>query len=140
MRWRAGRITRSSTSVSFRRVRGCRLPQIAETEMPVHGLAMTVWRAIPCLNISLAAVKTSSATEIDRFPTASIVEIEGKNGVFVPSGSSGRTFAFHPVNLGREAGERQVVLAGLTQGDTVVAAGAFVLKSELILQNETEED
>jgi multidrug efflux pump subunit AcrA (membrane-fusion protein) len=73
-------------------------------------------------------------------PSAAVVEIEGRKGVFVPSGDDGRTFTFHPVKTGREAEGRQVVLSGLEPGQTVVTRGAFTLKSELILQNETEED
>ena len=41
-----------------------------------------------------------------------------------------------PVKLGREALGRQVVAQGLKPGDRVVVAGAFLIKSELILQNE----
>ena len=52
----------------------------------------------------------------------------------------GHSYTFHPVKLGREAGDRQVVVSGLEQGEPVVSTGAFFLKSELILQNETEED
>ena len=52
----------------------------------------------------------------------------------------GHAYTFLAVKLGREAGNRQVVLSGLEQGTPVVATGAFFLKSELILQNETEED
>ena len=73
-------------------------------------------------------------------PTASIVEIEGQKVVFLPSGKDERTFTVRPVKLGREVGDRQTILAGLTSGEMVVSSGAFFLKSELILQNETEED
>jgi RND family efflux transporter MFP subunit len=73
-------------------------------------------------------------------PAGAVVEIDGRTGVFVPSGGDGRTFAFRPVKLGREAEGRQVVTAGLEPGQQVVTEGAFTLKSELILQNETGED
>jgi membrane fusion protein, heavy metal efflux system len=73
-------------------------------------------------------------------PTAAIVEIEGRKGVFVPTGKDGRSFVFHPIKLGRESGERTVVRSGISQGEAVVSHGAFFLKSELILRNQTEED
>ena len=73
-------------------------------------------------------------------PTAAVVEIEGQKVVFVPAGKDERTFTVRPVKLGREAGDRLVILAGLARGRPVVSSGAFFLKSELILQNETEED
>ena len=80
--------------------------------------------------------KTTSLT----VPTAAVVDIEGKQGVFVPSGDDGRTFTFHPVKIGRDSDGRRVVQSGLDAGQQVVTQGAFTLKSELILQNQTEED
>jgi RND family efflux transporter MFP subunit len=73
-------------------------------------------------------------------PASAVIEIEGKPAVFVPDAKDAHTFHFHPVVLGREAGDRRVVLSGLSAGDVVVSKGAFILKSELILQSETEEE
>ena len=73
-------------------------------------------------------------------PGSAVVEVAGRTGVFVPEGSDGRTFNLRPIEVGREAQGRRVVLAGLVEGTPVVSAGAFLLKSELILQAETEED
>jgi multidrug efflux pump subunit AcrA (membrane-fusion protein) len=69
-----------------------------------------------------------------------VVEIEGVKGVFVPDPKDPHTFAFRAVTTGRAAGDRLVVASGLRAGDEVVVKGAFELKSELILQNETEEE
>ena len=79
-------------------------------------------------------------------PHAGVVEIEGKTGVFVPAKSDGaaadgqHTFTFLPIETGRDAGDRVVVKSGLKDGDVVVASGAYQLKSELILQNQTDEE
>jgi membrane fusion protein, heavy metal efflux system len=73
-------------------------------------------------------------------PGSAVVEIDGKTGVFVPEGDDGHNFAFKPVKLGRESGDRRVVASGISPGTAVVSEGAFTLKSELILQNETEEE
>ena len=51
-----------------------------------------------------------------------------------------RAFTFLPIEIGRDAGDRVVVKSGLKEGDVVVAGGAYQLKSELILQNQTEEE
>ena len=51
-----------------------------------------------------------------------------------------RAFTFLPIETGRDAGDRVVVKSGLKEGDVVVASGAYLLKSELILQNQTEEE
>jgi membrane fusion protein, heavy metal efflux system len=72
-------------------------------------------------------------------PAAALVEFDGRPAVFVP-GRDGRTFTLKPVETGREVADRQVITAGLKPGDQVVTTGAFVLKSELILQNTPEED
>jgi RND family efflux transporter MFP subunit len=73
-------------------------------------------------------------------PSSAVVEIEGQKGVFVPGGTDGRTFTFKPVKIGRESGDRLVVSSGLDAGDAVVSKGAFLLKSELVLQSQTEEE
>jgi RND family efflux transporter MFP subunit len=79
-------------------------------------------------------------------PRSGVVEIEGKSGVFVPqkpnaSGAADHhAFTFQPIVMGRETGDRVVVVSGLKEGDVVVASGAYLLKSELILQNQTEGD
>jgi multidrug efflux pump subunit AcrA (membrane-fusion protein) len=72
-------------------------------------------------------------------PSGAVVEIEGKAGVFRPE-KSDRTYTFVPIAAGRESDGRRVVESGLKAGDPVVVAGAFTLKSELVLQNETEEE
>lgn len=72
-------------------------------------------------------------------PSAAVVEVDGKPGVFVPGVGEG-TFRFRAVTPGREIEGRRAIAAGLKPGDRVVAAGAFDLKSELILQSTPEED
>jgi RND family efflux transporter MFP subunit len=76
-------------------------------------------------------------------PASAVVEIDGTKYVFAPDGKGldNRTFySRRPVEIGRQAGDRIVVKSGLKRGDLVVSAGAFILKSELILQNQPEED
>lgn len=73
-------------------------------------------------------------------PEAAVVEVEGRPAVFLPTGPDDLTFALRPVKLGRQAGGRQVVTAGLAPDDRVVSAGAFLLKSELAFLNEGDED
>ena len=51
-----------------------------------------------------------------------------------------REFAFRPIQVGREVGDRVTVKEGLKEGEPFVASGAYQLKSELILQNEPEEE
>jgi multidrug efflux pump subunit AcrA (membrane-fusion protein) len=86
------------------------------------------------------ALDTSVAGKSLTVPAAAVVEIEGRSGVFTPDPKEPRTFHFRPVKIGREAGDRRVVASGLSEGDAVVSKGAFDLKSELILQNEEDEE
>jgi multidrug efflux pump subunit AcrA (membrane-fusion protein) len=79
-------------------------------------------------------------------PHSAVVEIEGQSGVFIPSPAGEKSsadhqeFAFRPIKKGREVGDRVIVQEGLKEGEHVVATGAYQLKSELILQNEPEEE
>jgi len=85
----------------------------------------------------------SSATErVLTVPAAAVVEIESERFVFTPArkGIDEQTFTLRPVETGRAAGDRIVIKAGLKESDTVVSAGAFLLKSELILQNQVDEE
>ena len=108
------------------------VPLLAETPNPDDLLKVGMF-----IRIVLDGANTERAVTV---PTAAVVEIEGRKVVFVPSGKDERTFTVRPVKLGREVGDRQAILAGLANGETVVSSGAFFLKSELILQNEPEED
>ncbi|SIO29573.1 membrane fusion protein, cobalt-zinc-cadmium efflux system [Singulisphaera sp. GP187] len=108
------------------------VPLLAETDNPDGLLKLEMFTRI--------VLDTPITQDVLTVSTAAIVEIEGQEGVFVPAGRDGRTFTFQPVKLGREADQRRVVLAGLTKGQAVVSAGAYLLKSELILQNESGED
>ena len=73
-------------------------------------------------------------------PESAIVEVEGRPAVFLPTGPDDLAFTLRPVKLGRQAGGRQVVTAGLAPDDRVVSAGAFLLKSELTFLNEGDEE
>jgi multidrug efflux pump subunit AcrA (membrane-fusion protein) len=110
------------------------VPILAETANPDDMLKLGMF-----VRIVLASVRTE---EVLTVPTGAVMEIENQKGVFLPAGEEkdGHTYRFRTVELGREAGSRQVIKSGLTRGEVVVSKGAFFLKSELILQNETEED
>jgi len=75
-------------------------------------------------------------------PAGSVVWVEGRPGVFRPEGSDPEhpAYVLRPVEIGRQVDGRTVVKSGLKEGDEVVVAGAFVLKSELILQNSPDDD
>jgi multidrug efflux pump subunit AcrA (membrane-fusion protein) len=79
------------------------------------------------------------ATKAMTVPEAAVVSIDGRTGVFRPH-PDGRTFGFHPVTVGMASQGRQVIKEGLAPGDRVVGTGVFMLKSELVLQNEPEEE
>ena len=85
----------------------------------------------------------SSATErVLTVPTAAVVEIEGQNYVFTPAKNARdeHTFSPRPVEVGPKTSDHVVIKAGLSEGDEIVSSGTFMLKSELILQNQTDEE
>ena len=79
-------------------------------------------------------------------PTSAVIDIEGKTAVFIPSPASAattaerRAFTLRPVEIGREVGDRVVVKTGIKESESIVASGAYLLKSELLLQSQAEED
>ncbi|GAC1468443.1 MAG: hypothetical protein NVSMB9_11140 [Isosphaeraceae bacterium] len=108
------------------------VPMLAETDNPDGLLKIGMFVRI--------VLDTTTEDRVLTVPSSALVEIEGKAGVFVPEGKDGRSFAFHAVRLGRESAGRQVITSGLAPGAVVVSRGAYELKAELILQNETGED
>jgi multidrug efflux pump subunit AcrA (membrane-fusion protein) len=63
-------------------------------------------------------------------PEGAIQTFEGETAVFVRDGPD--RFALRPVVFGESAGPNRVITAGLDGTETVVVAGAFALKSELM--------
>ena len=74
--------------------------------------------------------------EVLAVPTSAVMRHEGKSFVFVPDGAE--RFRRVGVTTGIESGDFVEVTRGLTVGQQVVSRGAFVLKSELLLEKETE--
>ena len=85
-------------------------------------------------------------------PRASVQEIDGHSVVFelapgqtIPTADpkdeeTSRLFLARRVQLGEIRGDRQTILSGLDEGARIAVQGSFLLKSELVLQNEPEED
>jgi hypothetical protein len=69
-------------------------------------------------------------------PVSAVMKHEGKSFVFVPDGSD--RFRRVDVTTGIDSDDRIEVTSGLSVGQQVVSQGAFVLKSELLLEKESE--
>ena len=110
------------------------VPLLAQTDNPDDLLKLGMFVRI--------MLDSSSSEQVLTVPANAVVEIETEKYVFVPSGKEAdhQKFALRPVEVGRQSGDRVEIKSGLTDGDKVVASGAFLLKSELILQNEPEEE
>jgi membrane fusion protein, heavy metal efflux system len=107
------------------------VPILAEADNPDGLLKVGMFARI--------LLDSSAVEEALTVPAAAVVEKDGLKFVFVPADSP-RTFTLRPVEVGRQTGDRTIVKAGLNAGETVVASGAFFLKSELILQNSSDDE
>ena len=58
---------------------------------------------------------SSASEQVLTVPAGAVVEIETEKYVFVPAGKDAdhRTFTLRPVEVGRQAGDRVVIKAGL---------------------------
>jgi cobalt-zinc-cadmium efflux system membrane fusion protein len=110
------------------------VPLLAQTENPEGLLKPGMF-----VRILLDSSANEQALTV---PAAAVVEIDTLKFVFVPAGKEAapRTFTLKPVDVGRKVGDRQVIKGGIKPGEPVVATGAYLLKSELILQNEPDEE
>jgi cobalt-zinc-cadmium efflux system membrane fusion protein len=71
-------------------------------------------------------------------PVDAVTQIAGRDVVFVQQ--QPRVFELHPVTLGRTAGGRAEILAGLRDGERVVVEGVFSLKSAVLKSSFAEEE
>jgi membrane fusion protein, heavy metal efflux system len=110
------------------------VPVLAQTDNPDGLLKLGMFMRI--------MLDSASSEPVLTVPANAVIEIETEKFVFVPSGKEAghQKFTLRPVEVGRPTGDRIEVKSGLRDGDKVVTSGAFLLKSELILQNEPEED
>jgi membrane fusion protein, heavy metal efflux system len=76
-------------------------------------------------------VDGAASTPVPVVPEDAVQTIEDRQVVFVPGDEAGE-YRATPVELGQRAGGKVVVRSGVKPGDSVVAEGAFVLKSELM--------
>jgi cobalt-zinc-cadmium efflux system membrane fusion protein len=82
------------------------------------------------------AVPVSEPKQAVTVPESAILEHDRQSFVFTPQDDS--TFRRVDITPGTRAGGIVEVLAGLNGGEKVVSGGAFFLKSELLLQGESE--
>jgi RND family efflux transporter MFP subunit len=110
------------------------LPLVARTNNPGQAL-------VPGMFVHIV-LDSNAIEQALTVPSSAVVEIDAEHYVFVPAekGPGNRTFTRRPVETGRLAGDRWTIKSGLSEGDSVVSSGAYLIKSELVLQNETDEE
>jgi cobalt-zinc-cadmium efflux system membrane fusion protein len=74
-----------------------------------------------------ASIRGGGSRDVLVAPETSIYQVEGKQVVFIPRGADG--FESRTVKLGKRGDGTVEILAGLQQGDLVVAEGGLALKS-----------
>ncbi len=84
----------------------------------------------------------SAGESVLTVPASAVVDIEGQSSVFVPvrNAPDNRAFTLRPVEIGPLTRDRVPIKAGLKQGDQVVCSGIFLLKSELILPRQGDDE
>jgi cobalt-zinc-cadmium efflux system membrane fusion protein len=85
-----------------------------------------------------ARIRIPAGTTVDELavPSGAVLSHDGKDFVFVPDKSAPRSFHRVDVVVGRRTPEWITITRGLAAGDRVVVEGAFMLKSELLLESE----
>ncbi|EMI56817.1 efflux RND transporter periplasmic adaptor subunit [Rhodopirellula sallentina] len=79
------------------------------------------------------SVPTQMRRDIVTVPRSAVVDLEGIESVFV---SDGDGYFPVPVELGEASEQRVEIRQGLSPGQVVVVSGAFLLKSQLLLEGE----
>jgi RND family efflux transporter MFP subunit len=110
------------------------VPLLAQTDNPDNLLKLGMFVRI--------ILDSSTTQDVLTVPSGAVVEIETEKYVFIPSGqtSDHQSFTLKPVEVGPSSGDRIEIKSGLSPGEKVVSSGAFVLKGELILHNQADEE
>ncbi len=91
--------------------------------------AMPVNAALPPAGSPVSAVVVTEAQgDALSVPADAVQNVDGRSAVFVAVDGG---FKAQPVLAGRRAGDRIEILGGLTGGERIVGANAFLLKAEL---------
>ena len=90
-------------------------------------------RLKPGMFATAEIVTGASSKQAIMIPSTAIQKIEGKPAVFVQEKDG--SFAKRELELGREFGGSVEVKSGLKEGELVVVAGAFTLKSEALKES-----
>jgi multidrug efflux pump subunit AcrA (membrane-fusion protein) len=77
-----------------------------------------------------AALRMDGDRQAVVVPEAAIQEVQSRPAVFVQTGPG--TFVLRPIEAGEHSGGSVEVVQGLAEGEKIVTAGAFLLKSELL--------
>lgn len=85
---------------------------------------------------SWVSIPGTTNTEALAVPPAAVQTHDGRSFVFVEEAA--RTFVRVDVKLGAHTGDWVAIVHGLAAGQQVVSEGAFLLKSELLLEREGE--
>ncbi len=110
------------------------VPILAQTENREGALKIGMFMRI--------VLDSKASEDVLTVPSSAVQEIDAQACVFAPDSTTpaNHSFTCRPVETGRKIGERVEIKAGLLPGDPVVGSGAFLLKSELVLQNTPEEE
>ena len=84
----------------------------------------------PNMYIRGAIADSATASQVLTVPEDAVQTVEGEPTVFVLERDG--VFAVRPVEVGERAGSRRVIIRGLDGPESVVIAGAFNLKAELL--------
>jgi RND family efflux transporter MFP subunit len=108
-------------------------PSLNETARVAHArivLENPDGRLRPGLFVTAAIPMTGAPGAAIAIPVEALQKINGATAVFVESAPG--EYALRPVEAGREGEGKVEITQGLAQGEQVVVAGAFTLKSELL--------
>jgi cobalt-zinc-cadmium efflux system membrane fusion protein len=126
----AARISVSSTLQAEGRIAYVGSQVSSQTRMAMARVVLPnpdgLWRAGLYVTAKVSVEQVEAAVAV---PNEALTRLDGQTVVFVRSADGG--YVPQPVKIGRSDDIHTEVLAGLASGQSIVASGAFVLKSEL---------